>query len=146
MRRTPRVAIALLLLAALSASLASAGLVHPIAHIDDTTYCSCPSPEECHCTANCCNHGPAAERETGTTDGPALRSSVSCHFPVLPDGSLSRTAGSHVVPFTVTAGQDHAAPAHPTARLVEIAGASQYESLHSTASPRAPPCASLERC
>lgn len=141
-----RVAVALLLLAALSTSLASAGLVRALTHSDDESYCCCPSPAECHCTANCCNHGPTAEPEAGTADGPGLRSSVSCRFPVLPDGSLSRAAGSDVTPFTVTAGQNHAAPAHPAARLLELAGARQYESLHSTASPRAPPGAARQRC
>jgi len=146
MSRAPRTTIALLLIAALSASLASAGLVHAIAHSDDETYCCCPSPEECHCTANCCNHGPAAGRDPDTTDGPAFRSSVSCRFPVLPDGSLSRAAGSDVTPFTVTAGQDHAALPQPAARLIELAGANQYDTLHSTASPRAPPGAARKRC
>ena len=146
MNRAPRVAIALLLLAAVSATLASAGLVHAIAHSDDEHYCCCPSPEECHCTANCCNHGPAAERDTDAADGPAVRSSVSCRFPVLPDGSLSRAAGSDVTPFTVTAGQVHAAPVHPAARLVERAGVSQYDTRYSTASPRAPPGAARQRC
>lgn len=146
MKRWPRVSIALLLLAALSASLASAGLVHALAHSDDESYCCCPNPEECHCTANCCHHGPAAEGDSGAADGPALRSSVSCRFPVLPDGNLSRAAGSDVAPFTVAAGMDHAAPAHPASRLVDITGASQYDSLLSIASPRAPPGATLERC
>jgi hypothetical protein len=146
MNRISRVAIALLLLAALSASLASAGLVHALTHFDDESYCCCPSPEECHCTANCCNHGPAAERDTGSADGPALRSSVSCRFPVLPDGSLSRAAGSDATPFTVAAGQDHAAPADPAARLIELAGTGHYDTLHSTASPRGPPGAPRQRC
>lgn len=146
MNRAPRVAIALLLLAALPASLASAGLVRALTHSDDESYCCCPSPDECHCTANCCNHGPAAERDAGTADGPGLRSSVSCRFPVLPDGSLSRAAGSDVTPFTVTGGQVHAAPVHPAARPLELDGVSQYDTLHSTASPRAPPGAARLRC
>ena len=146
MKRRPQVAIALLLLAALSVSLANAGLVHAVAHSDDESYCCCPNPEECQCTANCCHHGPAAEGDSGTADGPALRSSVSCRFPVLPDGSLSRAAGSDVAPFTIAAGTDHAAPAHPAWRLVDITGACQYDSLLSIASPRAPPGATLERC
>ena len=146
MRRWPQVAIALLLQAALSASLASAGLVHALAHSDDESYCCCPSPEECQCTGNCCNHGPAAEGDSGAADGPVLRSSVSCRFPVLPDGSLSRAAGSDAAPFTIAAGTDHAAPAHPASRLVDITGTCQYDSLLSIASPRAPPGATLERC
>jgi hypothetical protein len=146
MNRAPRVVIALLLLAALSASLASAGLVHAIAHSDDESYCCCPSPEECHCTANCCNHGPAAERHTSTGDGPVVRSSISCRFPVLPDGSLSRAAGSHAAPFTIAGDENHAAPADRAGRLTEFAGTCQYESFHSAASPRGPPRATLERC
>ena len=146
MNRASRVSIALLLIATLSASLASAGLVHAIAHSDDRSYCCCPDPEACRCTANCCNHGPAAEHDGDAAGGPALRSSVSCRFPVLPDGSLSRAAGSDVTPFTVTAGQDHAALVQPAARLMELAGASQYDTLYSTASPRAPPGAARHRC
>jgi hypothetical protein len=146
MIRVPRAAIALLVLAALSASLASAGLVHAVAHSDDESYCCCPNPDECRCTANCCNHGSATQRSAGTADGPAVRSSVSCRFPVLPDGSLSRAAGPDATPFTVADGEDHPVQIDRPARLIEFGSARQFESLHSAVSPRAPPGATRQRC
>jgi hypothetical protein len=139
MKGASRVSIALLLLAALSASLASAGLVHAIAHSDDRSYCCCPDPDACRCTANCCSHSPALEPSSGEASGLSLRSSVSCRFPVLPEGSLARAAGPDAVPFTVSSREGHPVPSGGAARRLQTTGVRQLENLHLATSPRAPP-------
>ena len=139
MSRAPRTTIALLLIATLSASLASAGLVHAIAHSDDRSYCCCPDPEACRCTANCCSHGPDREPSSGAASGLSLRSSVSCRFPVLPEGSLARAAGPDATPFTVSSREGHPAPSGGASPRLEATGIRQLENLHFSISPRAPP-------
>jgi hypothetical protein len=139
MNRMLQVAIALLLVAALPASLASAGLVRALTHSDDDWYCCCPSPDECRCTANCCSHGPAAGRTEDLTSGPVLKASVSCRFPTLPDTSLARATGSDLASMTSIGVTDNAALTDSAGRLIELIGVCRYESLHSTTSPRAPP-------
>ncbi|HOC42206.1 MAG TPA: hypothetical protein PKJ99_04225 [Thermoanaerobaculales bacterium] len=139
MRWVPRAVIALLLLTALSASLAGAGLVRTLAHPADDIFCCCGDPADCHCTANCCNHGPAATRSTDPLTGPVLNSSISCRFPGLPDGGLARAAGSDAGPFTVDRRATDPAPRGPTARLIDAAAAPRRETAGDPASPRAPP-------
>ena len=139
MRRVPRFAIALLLLTALSASLASADLVRTLTHPADDVFCCCGDPADCHCTANCCNHGPAATRSTDPPTGPVLNSSISCRFPGLPDGSLARATGPEAGPFTVARGVADPAPTGPPVRLTDGATRRQQCSTRFSATPRAPP-------
>lgn len=134
-------ATAALLMTALVAAHGGVGLARTLAEVDDGSYCCCPSPEECRCTANCCSHGPARtpgdDAENGL--GPSVSASISCHFLNLPDGSLSGAAGPDLQPGTAAHRGRDQAPPDSWRRLGAVGVAHRPATLHWASSPRAPP-------
>jgi hypothetical protein len=134
-------ATAALLVAALVVAHGGAGLARTLAEVDDGSYCCCPSPEECRCTANCCSHEPAGARPDAAErdQGPTVSASISCHFPNLPDGSLSGTAGPDLQPATAAHRGRDQSPPDSSRRLGAFGVSHRPDSLLWAASPRAPP-------
>ena len=141
MTRAPRFVIALLMVAALAAAHGGASLARGLDADGDGSFCCCPSPEECQCTANCCSHTPtrASDRAGGPADRPTMRSSISCQFPRLPDGSLPGATGHDVAPGTAAHGVRDPEPPDPSTRQSDLAVTRLSDTLFPATSPRAPP-------
>lgn len=146
MRRARRLTVALFVVASLAAAHGGSGLVRSLASDSDGTYCCCPSPDECHCTANCCNHGTARAADRDGSEGASLKSSVSCHFPSLPDGSLSGAVSHELAKAPASDGERTLAPPDSSRGRLERSIACESAGVSSSSSPRAPPVLPRVRC
>ena len=146
MRRARRLAVALLLVMSLAAAHGGGGLVRTLAAEGDGTYCCCPSPDECHCTANCCNHGTSHAADRDRSERPSLKSSVSCHFPSLPDASLSGPVAHEFAKALASGGERVPVPSNASRGRIERSAACESAGVFSSASPRAPPGHPRVRC
>jgi hypothetical protein len=107
-----------------------------------TYYCCCPG--ECHCTADCCNHGPARPDESRPPimrEGagvPAWQSQKSCGTSL---GTIQRPPSQSKVLFTPQSRQTLEKPSWRWQRPRPLAVVHSSTASLSRSSPRAPPTA-----
>lgn len=107
-----------------------------------TYYCCCPG--ECHCTADCCNHGPARPDDPRPpiirrgAGAPAWHSHERCGAAA---GTLQRPPGQSWVLLTTDRGLAVAAPCGHRLTATRLDVIPSSTAALSPSSPRAPPTA-----